>query len=326
MVWMIVFLVMGFVLLVKGADFFVDGACALSAKLKIPAYLVGLTVIAFGTSLPEAAVSITASLQGSNEIAKGINEIAIGNVIGSNTFNTLVVLGASALFSPVIVKKNILTRDFPFCLGITVLLPILLLTLNGGEVALTRIDGIVLLAVFAAFMTISVISGKKEAQRLDVSSTEDICESTTTPLKCALTIIGGLAGVIIGGQLTVYGAKQLALMSGLSKTVVGLTVVAVGTSLPELVTSVVAAHKNQNDIAVGNVIGSNIFNILFILGISATIGKIPSDGYAMIDSCVLIGIFSLTFVVSLVNKKINRPAGIVMILTYIAYTAYLLIR
>lgn len=164
MVLMILFLVIGFVLLVKGADLFVDGACDLSAKLRIPAYIVGLTVVAFGTSLPEAAVSITASLQGSNEIA-------IGNIIGSNMFNTLVVLGASALFAPVAVKGNILKRDFPFCIGITAVMIVLLMTLNHGDIALTRLDGIILLALFAVFMVGSVVMGKKESKLIE--SAED---------------------------------------------------------------------------------------------------------------------------------------------------------
>ena len=279
MVLMILFLVIGFVLLVKGADLFVDGACDLSAKLRIPAYIVGLTVVAFGTSLPEAAVSITASLQGSNEIA-------IGNIIGSNIFNTLVVLGASALFAPVAVKGNILKRDFPFCIGITAVMIVLLMTLNHGDIALTRLDGIILLALFAVFMV----------------------------------------GFVVGGQLTVKGAKELALMAGMSERVVGLTVVAIGTSLPELVTSIVAARKQQNDIAVGNVIGSNIFNLLFILGISATIGTIGTDFNVVIDGCVLIGICLFTYIFALANKKINRPCGVVMIFMYVAYTVYLLVR
>lgn len=317
-VLMLVFLIVGFVLLVKGADFFVDGACELSEKMKIPAYIVGLTVVAFGTSLPEAAVSITASLQHSNAIA-------IGNVIGSNTFNTLVVLGASALFAPVVVKKNILKRDLPFCLGITVIMLLLIMTMNNGEIALTRFDGIMMLALFVVFMTASVISGKLEAK----SAPDEIATVADEgmPLwKCIVLILIGLAGVIIGGQLTVKGAKELALMAGLSETVVGLTVVAIGTSLPELVTSIVAARKKQNDIAVGNVIGSNIFNILFILGISSSIGTITTDGHAIADTCMLIGVVGLTYLFALFKKKITRSAGIVMILMYLAYTAYLLVR
>lgn len=314
---MIVFLAVGFVLLVKGADFFVDGACDLSNKLRIPAYVIGLTVVAFGTSLPEAAVSITASFQHSNEMA-------IGNVIGSNMFNTLVVLGASALFAPVAVKNNLLKRDFPFCLGITVLMLVLMLTLSSGQIALTRLDGVILLVIFAIFMTISVISGKKDAKEIHVADTEEI--KSMPVWKCIVFIVVGAAGVIAGGQLTVSGAKSLALLAGLEEKVVALTVVAIGTSLPELVTSIVAARKKQNDIAVGNVIGSNIFNILFILGTSAAIGTITTDMNAVIDACVLIGTVVLTYVFALAKRTINRTEGIIMILMYAAYTAYLIVR
>ena len=314
---MIVCLIGGFLLLVKGADFFVDGACAISEKLRIPAYVVGLTVVAFGTSLPEAAVSVTASIQGSNEIA-------IGNVIGSNMFNTLVVLGASALFAPVAVKKNIIRRDFPFCIIITVLLPLLILTLNGGNLALTRLDGIILLVIFAFFMTHSVIAGKKQAA-LEMPAAEEKKEQMST-LRCILYVVLGLAGVIIGGELTVYGAKELASTVGLPDNVIALTVVAIGTSLPELVTSIVASRKGQNDIAVGNVIGSNIFNILFILGMSSTIGVIDTDMHGVIDTCVLVGIMAVSYIFTLSRKKINRTEGIIMMLIYAAYTAYLLMR
>lgn len=316
-VLMIVFLIGGFVLLVKGADLFVDGACAISEKLKIPAYLVGLTVVALGTSLPEAAVSITASIQGSNEIA-------IGNVIGSNTFNTLVVLGASAIIAPVAVKRDILKRDFPFCIFITAVMLALMITLNGGDdYAISRIGGVILLALFAAFMTYSIIAGKKHAD--EISAEAPLQKPMSTP-KCILLVMLGIAGVIAGGELTVYGAKALALMAGLSEKVVALTVVAIGTSLPELVTSIVAARKKQNDIAVGNVIGSNIFNILFILGISAAISPIPTDIASVIDGVILTGFMVITYIFSLVRKKITRGEGIVMILLYVAYTAYLLVR
>lgn len=309
---MIVLLVAGIVLLVKGADLFVDGACALSEKLKIPAYLVGLTVVAFGTSLPEAAVSVTSAIDGSNEIA-------VGNVIGSNMFNTLMVLGASALFTPIAVKKNILKRDFPFCLGITALLVVLLVISK----SLSRLDGAILLALFAAFMTYSIINAKASAS----SIAEEPSADTFSVWKCVLYIVFGIAGVAAGGTLTVNGAKMMAYALGLSETVVGLTVVAIGTSLPELVTSMVAARKKQNDIAVGNVIGSNVFNILFILGISSAISPIaPKDAFVLLDALILTGVMVFTFLLSLIGKKINRPMGIVMILIYAAYTAFLLIR
>lgn len=317
---MIVMLLGGFVLLVKGADVFVDGACALSEKLRIPAYIVGLTVVAFGTSLPEAAVSISAAISHSNEIA-------IGNVIGSNIFNTLVVLGASALFAPVAVKKDMLKRDFPFCIGITVLMLVLLVTLNGGAAALTRLDGVILLALFAVFMTFSVLAGKKQS-KLEAQSNAGGTESKPMSMwQCLLYIVIGIAGVIVGGQLTVEGAKDLAYMIGMSETVVGLTVVAIGTSLPELVTSIVAARKHKNDIAIGNVIGSNVFNILFILGISAAISPIiPNDAYVVYDAIILTGVMSAIFIMAFAGKKINRPMGVCMLLAYAAYTVFLLIR
>lgn len=317
MIWMIVFLIVGFVLLIKGADLFVDGACALSEKMKIPAYLIGLTVVAFGTSLPEAAVSITASISGSNEIA-------IGNVIGSNIFNTLVVLGASALFAPVAVKKNLIRRDFPFCILITVLMLALMLTMGGGEIGISRVGGIILLAAFVLFMTYSIISGKKEAAAEQTPTQKD--EKEISLVKCLVYIIIGVAGVIAGGQLTVKGATMMAQAFGMSETVIGLTVVAIGTSLPELVTSVVASRKKKNDIAVGNVIGSNVFNILFILGMSAAISPIKTAFTSVIDACVLIAVCVVTYIIGATMKKINRPAGVLMILLYAAYTAYLLIR
>lgn len=317
MIWMIVFLIVGFVLLIKGADLFVDGACALSEKMKIPAYLIGLTVVAFGTSLPEAAVSITASISGSNEIA-------IGNVIGSNIFNTLVVLGASALFAPVAVKKNLIRRDFPFCILITVLMLALMLTMGGGEIGISRVGGIILLAAFVLFMTYSIISGKKEAAAEQTPTQK--AEKEISLVKCLVYIIIGVAGVIAGGQLTVKGATMMAQAFGMSETVIGLTVVAIGTSLPELVTSVVASRKKKNDIAVGNVIGSNVFNILFILGMSAAISPIKTAFTSVIDACVLIAVCVVTYIIGATMKKINRPAGVLMILLYAAYTAYLLIR
>lgn len=317
MILMIVLLVVGIFLLVKGADLFVDGACDLSEKLKIPAYLVGLTVVAFGTSLPEAAVSITAAIDGSNEIA-------IGNVIGSNIFNTLMVLGAGALMAPIIVKKDLIKRDFPFCLGITVLLTIFLITFNSSSAELTRVEGVILLVFFVIFMTYSIILGKKEGleERAEAEAKKEF------PMwKCILFIVMGIAGVAAGGTLTVEGAKMMAGALGMSETVIGLTIVAIGTSLPELVTSVVAAKKKQNDIAVGNVIGSNIFNILFILGISSLINPIvPEDAFIMSDALILTAIMVLIFLISLAAKKINRFSGAIMIFIYAAYTAFLLIR
>lgn len=315
---MLVYLIAGFALLVKGADLFVDGACTLAEKLKIPAYIVGLTVVAFGTSLPEAAVSITASIQNRNSIA-------IGNIIGSNIFNTLMVLGFSALFAPILVQKNILKRDLPFCLEITALLLVLILTMNNGIPALTRFDGVVLLVIFVTFMIGSIMAGKKEAKRNAALPSEK--EAEMPMWKCLLFITAGLAGVIVGGQFTVSGATSMAEMLGMSETVIGLTVVAIGTSLPELVTSIVAARKHQNDIAIGNVIGSNIFNILFILGMSAAINTIePGGNTVVVDVCVLLAVMAFIYLFLLFKKKLELPAGLVMIGMYLVYTAYLLVR
>ena len=313
----IIYIVGGAIAIAIGGDLTVDTASRIAIDLGMSQTLVGLTIVSIGTSLPELVTSVVAARK--NEV-----DMAVGNAVGSNIFNTLVVLGASALFAPVAVKGNILKRDFPFCIGITAVMIVLLMTLNHGDIALTRLDGIILLALFAVFMVGSVVMGKKESKLIE--SAEDSEKADLPMWKCLLFIIIGFVGVVVGGQLTVKGAKELALMAGMSERVVGLTVVAIGTSLPELVTSIVAARKQQNDIAVGNVIGSNIFNLLFILGISATIGTIGTDFNVVIDGCVLIGICLFTYIFALANKKINCPCGVIMIFMYVAYTVYLLVR
>lgn len=325
----ILFLIIGFALLVKGADFFVDGACGLSLRLKIPAYLIGITVVAFGTSLPEAAVSITASIQGNNAIA-------LGNIVGSNIFNTLMVLGISALFTSLPVGRVTLRRDFPFCLGISALLFLLLLIPSPTAPVLGHLDGALLLLCFVIFMILSIKQSKKEALSVTPEKNENTSGDPTdsqkdkpSPLwKCLLLILLGIAGVIGGGQLTVETATRLAEIIGLSDSIIGLTVVAIGTSLPELVTSIVAARKKQVDIAVGNAVGSNIFNILFILGASSAISPISAVGnaFALVDAGILFGITLLTLLFILPKKKLSLPAGIPMVLVYIGYTAFLLLR
>lgn len=325
----LLFLVLGFALLVKGADFFVDGACGLSEKLRIPAYLVGITVVAFGTSMPEAAVSITAAIRGSNEIA-------LGNIVGSNIFNTLMVLGISALFAPLPVKKATLRRDLPFCLCITALLLGLLFLPDPKSPALGRLDGCILLLAFVIFMTVSIRAGKKEALSMENDASGSCASPGDAPEKkkpmglflCFFLIVIGIAGVIGGGQLTVECATRLAEMIGLSDSVIGLTVVAIGTSLPELVTSMVAAKKKQVDIAVGNAIGSNAFNILFILGASAAIRPVSGAGnaYVIADVLFLFAITLLTLLFAIPRKQLRRPAGICMLLLYLEYTGFLLFR
>ena len=305
-----IMLVFGFVLLVWGADKFVAGASALARRLGVSPLLVGLTIVAFGTSAPELAVSLTAALQGANEIA-------VGNVVGSNIFNLLVVAGLSAVVCPLVMDRTLLRRDWPISLGAA----ILLLVFIAPDLTISRIEGIILLAVFALVLGVQIRAALKNRDTLE--SEED--EITMPPMMIGINIVLGLACIIIGGQLAVNGATGIARMFGLSETLIGLTIVAIGTSLPELVTSLVAARKGQNEIAMGNVIGSNIFNILLILGVSATITPIPVQATSIIDALVLIGI-SIVFYLPARRGKLGRAPGAIMALTYVAYTVYLIIR
>lgn len=305
-----IMLVFGFVLLVWGADKFVAGASALARRLGVSPLLVGLTIVAFGTSAPELAVSLTAALQGANEIA-------VGNVVGSNIFNMLMVAGLSAVVCPLIMDRTLLRRDWPISLAAAVLL----LVFIAPDLTISRIEGIILLAVFAVVLGMQIRAALKNRDTLETE--ED--EVSMPPLMIGVNIVLGLACIIIGGQLAVNGATGIARMFGLSETLIGLTIVAIGTSLPELVTSLVAARKGQNEIAMGNVIGSNIFNLLLILGVSATITPIPVQATSIIDALVLIGI-SIVFYLPARRGKLGRAPGAIMALTYVVYTAYLIIR
>lgn len=305
-----IMLVFGFVLLVWGADKFVAGASALARRLGVSPLLVGLTIVAFGTSAPELAVSLTAALQGANEIA-------VGNVVGSNIFNMLMVAGLSAVVCPLIMDRTLLRRDWPISLAAAVLL----LVFIAPDLTISRIEGIILLAAFAVVLGTQIRAALKNRDTLETE--ED--EVSMPPLMIGVNIVLGLACIIIGGQLAVNGATGIARMFGLSETLIGLTIVAIGTSLPELVTSLVAARKGQNEIAMGNVIGSNIFNLLLILGVSATITPIPVQATSIIDALVLIGI-SIVFYLPARRGKLGRAPGAIMALTYVIYTAYLIIR
>ena len=318
MIKAIIFLILGFVLLVKGADYFVDGASGIAKKLRIPSIVIGLTIVAFGTSAPELAVSMTAALKGSNDIA-------IGNVVGSNIFNTLVVLGASAAITPMIVQKEIIKADYPISIFITLLLGIFCLDkLFGAEnMTIGRIDGIILLICFAGFMFIVIREGLKNR---DISENEiENAKAKPIWLTLLLTVLS-LAGIIIGGDMTVDGAKEIARFFGLSEALIGLTVVALGTSLPEPVTSIVAAKKGESDIAVGNVVGSNVFNILLILGVSATILPMNVSTTYIYDIGILLAICIIFFIPMAIKKKVSRGMGIIMVLTYALYTTYLILR
>lgn len=318
MIKAIIFLVIGFALLVKGADYFVDGASDIAKKLRIPSIVIGLTIVAFGTSAPELAVSMTAALKGSNDIA-------IGNVVGSNIFNTLVVLGASAAITPVIVQKSIIKVDYPISIFITLLLGIFCLDKVFGAENMTigRIDGIILLVCFAGFMYLVIHEGLKNRDETENSTEQEKVKPVW--LTLILTVIG-LAGIIFGGDMTVEGAKEIARYFGLSEALIGLTVVALGTSLPELVTSIVASRKGENDIAVGNVVGSNIFNILLILGTSATILPMNVSTTYIYDIGILLAISVIFFIPIAIKKKVGRGLGVTMVLTYVLYTTYLILR
>ena len=305
-----IMLVFGFVLLVWGADKFVAGASALARRLGVSPLLVGLTIVAFGTSAPELAVSLTAALQGANEIA-------VGNVVGSNIFNMLMVAGLSAVVCPLVMDRTLLRRDWPD----SILAAILLLVFIAPDLTISRVEGIILLAAFAVVLGTQIRAALKNRDTLETE--ED--EVAMPPLMIGINIVLGLACIIIGGQLAVNGATGIARMFGLSETLIGLTIVAIGTSLPELVTSLVAARKGQNEIAMGNVIGSNLFNILFILGVSSAITPIPVQATSIIDALVLIGI-SIVFYLPARRGKLGRAPGAIMALTYVVYTAYLIIR
>ena len=305
-----IMLVFGFVLLVWGADKFVAGASALARRLGVSPLLVGLTIVAFGTSAPELAVSLTAALQGANEIA-------VGTVVGSNIFNMLMVAGLSAVVCPLVMDRTLLRRDWPISVGAA----ILLLVFIAPDLTISRIEGVILLAAFAVVLGTQIRAALKNRDTLEAE--ED--EVAMPPIMIGVNIVLGLACIIIGGQLAVNGATGIARMFGLSETLIGLTIVAIGTSLPELVTSLVAARKGQNEIAMGNVIGSNIFNLLLILGVSATITPIPVQATSIIDALVLIGI-SIVFYLPARRGKLGRAPGVVMALTYVVYTAYLIIR
>lgn len=314
-------LVAGFAFLVKGADFFVDGASSIAKALKIPAVVIGLTIVSFGTSLPELAVSVTSAI----ENAEGI---AIGNVIGSNIVNLMLVAGCAAAISPMKMEKSLMKKDFPFSILITAALFVMLadkfFSPDAQQNIISRADGIILLLFFVIFMY-STVSYSLSGQNAESEQTETPEEKS--PLaKSILATILGLAGVIIGGQMVVKSATFIAKAAGMSDTLIGLTVVAFGTSLPELVTSVIAARKGENEIAMGNVIGSNIFNILFILGVSAAIRPLNVDPACIYDTIILVFLSALVWLMARPKFQLGRASGIIMILLYAAYDVFVFLR
>lgn len=308
----VLLLALGFALLVKGADWFVEGAAGIADKFGIPQLVIGLTIVAMGTSAPEAAVSVTAALQGPE--AAGIS---VGNVVGSNIMNILIILGLASTITSIAVSKTTVRYEIPFMLGITGLF----LGLGATDGVLTFADGALLWACFLAYLGYMLFMTKKGLMQAEEQ------ENVKRPLWLLLIMAaGGMALIIWGSDVTVDAATSLAKKFGMSERFIGLTVVALGTSLPELFTSVVAATKGKADIAIGNIVGSNIFNILFVIGTSALITPVGFASNFVADCLVAIGAGALLWLCVFRKKKLNRAGGILMLLCYVAYFSYLLIK
>ncbi len=323
---MIILLLIGFVILVKGADFFVDGSAGMARRFRVPGVIIGLTVVALGTSAPELAVSTAAAIQGSNEIA-------LSNVVGSNIFNLLTVLGVCSIIHPLPVDRAVLKRDFPLAIVSTAFLfaaacgktvfsgSFRTMELLDRAGIVNRLIGAVLLIVFLVYISYLVIQAKKNPLKEEADAEEPM------PVKkCVLLIVLGLAMIVGGGQAVVFSAKEIARFAGMTETLIGLTIVAVGTSLPELVTSIVAARKKETGLAVGNAVGSSIFNLMFILGISSVIHPVAVNLASVWDLLILLGISVLTYIFALTKKQISRPEGAVMAALYIADVLYAIFR
>ena len=320
----ILLLAIGFVCLVKGADIFVSGSSGLARNFNVPGLIIGLTIVALGTSAPEMAVSTVAAIQGSNEIA-------LSNVVGSNIFNLLGVLGVCSIISPLPVDGIVLKRDFPFAIITTIMLLVISCgsVLAGGhfteysidnEVAvITRPVGFILVVMFIGYIVFLILKARKNPSDNEINDKEPMW-------KCVTFIIVGLVLIIAGGQAVVYSAKEIARAAGMTETLIGLTIVAIGTSLPELVTSAVAARKGETGMAIGNVIGSNIFNLLFILGISALIHPVVINMASVYDMIILVIVSVIAYIFALTSRKIARVEGVLMLLAYAADVVFAIVR
>lgn len=313
-----VLLIVGFVLLIKGADFFVDGSSNIARLLRVPPILIGLTIVAFGTSSPEATVSIIASLQGTADVS-------MGNVIGSNIFNITLVVGIAAVLFPIKVENETIRKEIPFTLLASVALLILIndkvlqgLNLN----TISRSDGLIFLLFLSVFMFYVIeVALKSRENGSEVNAVQDVKWGK----NITITILG-LLGIVLGGQMVVENGKDIAYSWGMSEALVGLTIIAIGTSLPELVTSITAALKKESEIAIGNIVGSNIFNILFVLGTSAVISPLEVSGKITIDILIMIAITVLLLIFSRTNFRIDKREGLVLVIGYIVYTVYIIVR
>lgn len=323
MILAIIGLAASFVLLVKGADYFVDGCVSIAKLLKVPNLIIGLTIVAMGTSAPEAAVSISGAITDPSNAG-----ITLGNLLGSNLLNILVILGVSAVIVPMTVDKSLLKKDFPLLIGSAIIVPLLFWAFGYKG---TRTAGVIILAFFSVFMIwtiLDALSSRKKTQLSEMiadDSDEVTDDEPMSKLKSVLYAVCGLAVVIGGGQLAVYCAKYIARGIGISESLIGLTVVALGTSLPELITSVVAARKGNSDLALGNVIGSNLFNILFVLGLSLLISPFEIAMESMYDAIAVLAASVLCYVFAL-SGKIGRAKGIVFLLCYGVYLTYIIMR
>ena len=306
MVLQVFILLVGFLLLVKGADWFVEGAAGIAKKLGIPQLIIGLTIVAMGTSMPEAAVSITAALQENAGIT-------IGNIVGSNILNILIILGVTALITNVAIQKSTLYYEIPYMIAITIVLMIFGIT--GGKI--TFIEGIILWLLFIVFLGYLFVMSKKG------NSQEDEEVKDIPVWKCILFMVVGGVMVVKGSDFAVSGASAIARFFGMSERFIGLTIVAFGTSLPELVTSVTAAKKGNAGIAIGNIVGSNIFNILFVIGTTALICMVPFESKFIIDTIIAIASGAVLWLGTYKNRELRKPCGIVMLLGYAAYFIYL---
>ena len=302
-----ILLLIGFVLLIKGADFFVEGSSSLAKIMKIPTVIIGLTIVAMGTSAPEASVSINAALAGNNDIA-------ISNIIGSNIFNGMVVVGVCAFMKKFAVNQDIAKRDLPINIIISIILCVMI-----ADGKLSRLEGVILLVGMIAYIVVMIRSALKNREE-----GEDV-KALSLPMSLVY-MAGGLVAVIFGGDMVVDSATNIALMFGLSQNFIGLTIVAVGTSLPELVTSVVATKKGESALALGNAVGSNIFNILFILGMSALVSPLNVLAESLVDGIIMVATGTLLYLFAKTKGEMDKKEGLICCLIYVAYTVFLFIR
>lgn len=318
MIISILLLIVGGALVLFGADRLTDGATALARRFGVTEMVIGLTVVAFGTSLPEFVTSFMSTLKGSSDIS-------IGNIVGSNIFNTLVIVGASALVYPIVIRKSTVTKDIPFSVLASIMLIVVVfdVALDGAAMnILARTDGLLMLGFFSVFMAYTFFMARN-TEELSTSNESNVPVKQMPYWKIFLFIILGLAGLVLGGNLFVESACDIALSLGISETVVGLTIVAAGTSLPELATSVVAARKGSSAIAIGNVVGSNIFNIFFVMGMCATIAPMKVGNISYIDLALMLVSMLMLWGFSFSKRKIERWEGALLVIVYLIYLSYL---